>query len=117
MYTPILKQLVEKVPNATGCILVDHHGEEINTYAPDQEYEMKLLGAHMVPIHQRIETISERVNSGSHDIILIRTDNDYILTAPLKNNTYIILRLSPSPRITPSIEKLKKAIYDIIEEG
>ena len=117
MYKETLKKLVEMVPGATGCILVDSHGEEIETYAKEDDYEMKLLGAHMVPIHQRIESISKRIKSGEHDEVLIRTENEYIITAPLKNETYIILRLSSTPTITPSIVKLKSAIEDILKES
>ena len=116
MYEETLKKLVEMIPGATGCILVDSHGEEIETYAKEDNYEMKLLGAHMVPIHQRLESISKRVNSGDHQEVLIRTENEYIITAPLKNETYIILKLSPTPTITPSIVMLKNAIEDIMKD-
>ena len=64
MYLESIKKLVERVPGATGCIMVDNNGEEIVVYAKDNEYQMKLLGAHMVPIHKRLEAISQRIDSG-----------------------------------------------------
>jgi predicted regulator of Ras-like GTPase activity (Roadblock/LC7/MglB family) len=117
LYLDVIKKLVEKIPGATGCIMVDSNGEEVVVYAKDDEYQMKLLGAHMVPIHKRLEAISNRIESGDYSEILVRTDNYYIITSSIENENYLILRLSPTPAITPSILNLKQAVRDIIEES
>jgi len=116
LFRDTLQELVDHVPHANGAILVDTNGEEIVTYAEENEYEMKLLGAHLVPIHHRLEAISGRINTGLHEEIIIRTDSAYIISAPLENQLYIVLRLSPSPAITPTVFQLKKTISAIIEE-
>ncbi|MBN1882031.1 MAG: roadblock/LC7 domain-containing protein [Deltaproteobacteria bacterium] len=117
MFQETLQELVNRVPEANGAILVDTNGEEIVSFAEENEYEMKLLGAHLVPIHHRLEAISGRINTGLHEEIIIRTDSAYIISAPLENQLYIVLRLSPSPTITPTVSQLKKAISSIIEES
>lgn len=116
MYLDSIKKLVERIPGATGCIMVDTNGEEIVVYAKENEYQMKLLGAHMVPIHKRLEAISQRIDSGDYSEIIVRTDNFYIITSTIQKENYLILRLAPTPAITPSIINLKEAIRDIIEE-
>ena len=117
LFRDTLKELVKQVPEANGAILVDTNGEEIVTFAEDNEYEMKLLGAHLVPIHHRLEAISGRINTGLHEEIIIRTDTAYIISAPLENQLYIVLRLSPSPTITPTVAQVKEAIITILEES
>jgi len=116
LYQKTLKKLVEQIPGATGCILVDQLGEEVVCYAPVDEYEMKLLGAHMVPIHQRLESIESRTKVREHREVLIRTDVNYIMSAVLANNTYLVVRLVPSHRITPSLENLRIAIDEILKQ-
>jgi len=117
LFQDTLQELVNRVPQANGAILVDTNGEEIVTFAEENEYEMKLLGAHLVPIHHRLEAISGRINTGLHEEIIIRTDSAYIISAPLENQLYIVLRLSPSPIITPTVSQLKEAIASIIKES
>jgi len=117
LYFDTIKRLVEEIPDASGCILVDRHGDEIVVYAPENDYQMKLLGAHMVLIHQRLAAIEKRVNAGKHHEIFIRTDDVYIITTPLADGNYLVLRLSPTPLISRSIAMLQQAIIDIAEES
>lgn len=117
LFRDTLEKLVNQVPQANGAILVDTNGEEIVTFAEENEYEMKLLGAHLVPIHHRLEAISGRINTGLHEEIIIRTDSAYIISAPMENQLYIVLRLSPSPTITPTVSQLKEAISSIVKES
>jgi predicted regulator of Ras-like GTPase activity (Roadblock/LC7/MglB family) len=117
LYLDTIKRLVEEIPNASGCILVDRHGDEIVTYAPENEYQMKLLGAHMVLIHQRLGAIEKRVKAGKHHEIFIRTDEVYIITTPLEDGNFLVLRLLPTPLISYSIARLQQAIVDIAREG
>lgn len=117
LYINAIKKLVDRIPGALGCIIVDNSGEEIVVYSKDDEFEMKLLGAHMVPIYKRLDAISKRVDSGGYGEILVRTDNFYFITSSIEKDTYLILKLLPTPAITPSILNIKEAIKDIIEEG
>jgi predicted regulator of Ras-like GTPase activity (Roadblock/LC7/MglB family) len=117
LFFDTIKRLVDEIPHASGCILVDRHGDEIITYAPENDYQMKLLGAHMVLIHQRLAAIEKRMNAGKHHEVFIRTDNVYIITAPIEDGNYLVLRLSPTPLISFSLAKLRKAIVDIVEES
>jgi predicted regulator of Ras-like GTPase activity (Roadblock/LC7/MglB family) len=117
LYLDTIKRLVEEIPHASGCILVDRHGDEIITYAPENEYQMKLLGAHMVLVHQKLSSIEKRINAGKHREVFIRTDEVYIITAPLEDGNYLVLRLSPTPMISLSFSMLHQAILDILEEG
>ena len=117
LYINAIKKLVERIPGALGCIIVDDSGEEIVVYSKDDEYQMKLLGAHMVPIYKRLDAISQRVDSGDYSEILVRTDNFYIITSAIEKETYLILKLLPTPAISPSILNIKETIRDIVEEG
>ncbi len=117
LFFDTIKRLVDEIPHASGCIMVDRHGDEIITYAPENDYQMKLLGAHMVLIHQRLAAIEKRTNAGKHHEIFIRTDNIYIITAPLVDGNYLVLRLSPTPLISFSLRRLRKAIVQIVEEA
>jgi predicted regulator of Ras-like GTPase activity (Roadblock/LC7/MglB family) len=117
LFFDTIKRLVDEIPQASGCILVDRHGDEIITYAPENEYQMKLLGAHMVLIHQRLSAIEKRMNAGKHHEVLIRTDNVYIITTPIEGGNYLILRLMPTPLISFSLDRLQKAITDIVKES
>ena len=117
IYLNTIKRLVNDIPRATGCILVDIHGEEIMMHVTDDEYQMRLLGAYMVPILQRLESIAKRMGSETNSEVLIRTETTYIMTAPIGDGNYLVLRLEPTPLITPSIERLRKAVKDIIEDG
>ncbi len=117
LFFDTIKRLVDEIPQASGCILVDRHGDEIITYAPENEYQMKLLGAHMVLIHQKLAAIEKRMNAGRHHEVFIRTDNLYVITSPLDDGNYLVLRLAPTPLISFSLGKLQKAIVDIAREA
>ena len=66
LFFDTIKRLVDEIPQASGCILVDRHGDEIITFAPENEFQMKLLGAHMVLIHQKLAAIEKRMKAGRH---------------------------------------------------
>jgi predicted regulator of Ras-like GTPase activity (Roadblock/LC7/MglB family) len=117
LFFDTIKRLVDEIPHASGCILVDRHGDEIITYAPENDYQMKLLGAHMVLIHQKLSGIEKRMNAGKHHEVLIRTDTIYVITTPTEDGNYLVLRLAPTPLISLSLGRLRKAIVDIVEEA
>jgi predicted regulator of Ras-like GTPase activity (Roadblock/LC7/MglB family) len=117
LFLDTIKRLVDEIPSASGCILVDRHGDEIITYAPENDYQMKLLGAHMVLIHQKLSAIEKRMDSGKHHEVFIRTDDIYIMATPLEDGNYLVLRLSPTSMISQSLAKLQQAVLDIIEES
>mgnify|MGYP001072970128 CR=1 FL=1 len=117
LFFDTIKRLVDEIPQASGCIMVDRHGDEIITYAPENDYQMKLLGAHMVLIHQKLAAIEKRIEAGRHREVFTRTDNIYIITTPLVDGNFLVLRLSPTPLISLSLERLRKAIVEIIQEA
>jgi|GEM_PF-1544844 len=117
LFFDTIKRLVVEIRLASGGIMVDRHGDEIITFAPENDYQMKLLGAHMVLIHQKLATIEKRMETGKHREVFIRTDNVYIISSRLPDGNYLVLRLAPTPLISFSLEKLRKAIIDIIEES
>jgi predicted regulator of Ras-like GTPase activity (Roadblock/LC7/MglB family) len=117
LFFDTIKRLVDEIPHASGCIMVDRHGDEIITFAPENDFQMKLLGAHMVLIHQKLAAIERRMETGKHREVFIRTDNIYVITTQLPDGNYLVLRLSPTPLISLSMDRLRKASVDIIEEA
>ena len=89
-----LKQMLEQVPGALGAILADWEGEAVDQVALMDDYDIKVLGAHKGIILTRLREALGRIDGGDLEEVLIRSDQNHTLVAPVTEDYFLVLTLS-----------------------
>ena len=116
-FKTILRELVEAAPGADGAILTDWEGEAVEHFSLDDEYELKLIGAHKGIILNRIREIQQKllpceiheavISTGTHHVIIGAIGSDYSLIMTLDRNALVGRAVYAFQR---SVQALKKEI-------
>jgi hypothetical protein len=91
-FTPILTDLVARLPGGLAAVLVDQEGETVD-YAGDCEpYEIKVLGAHWRIVVDLV-TESTGPRSGALRLIAVRGRQKSVLVRPLPERYAVVVLL------------------------
>lgn len=114
----ILHELVAAVPGARGAILADWEGEEVAHYTLDDEFELKIIGAHKGIILSHLKEIHAKVGYPEPTVVEIFTDTATVLIAGIGADYCVVMTLAPSggrPKasyaLTAAVKLLMKEIY------
>ncbi|MFC1855324.1 hypothetical protein ACFL2A_02125 [Thermodesulfobacteriota bacterium] len=87
-FIDILNEIVERVPNALGAIIVDYEGESVQHVSKMDEHDLKVIGAYqeihfgtIKDSHSSAETFITK--SDDMDVISMRLDDEYFVTLVL----------------------------------
>lgn len=106
-FKKIMENLVESTPGATGSIFLDWEGEAVDQYAGENDdYHMKVLGAHKGVILKLIEDTQKLTKGSAVECVSIKMKNYSVIMAPVSNGYFVVLTLKPSSSIS-------KARYDV----
>jgi len=116
----ILSELVDSTPGASGAILTDWEGESVVCYCHscEDEYELKLLGAHTGILLGRIKDVQKRWCSGEVLEAVITTECQHFIVGSVGVDYSLILALKRDSlrdraqyRFRRSVKLLWKEIY------
>ncbi len=90
-----LDSLVDRVPGSRGAILTDWEGEAVDHAARMDEYDLKVLGAHIGIILTRLrQTVSRLTDEGGLKELVITTENGYNVVTPVSEDYFVVLTLT-----------------------
>jgi predicted regulator of Ras-like GTPase activity (Roadblock/LC7/MglB family) len=118
-FKTILKDLVQSVPGATGAILTDWEGEAVEYYSvSDNDYDLKILGAHQNIILNRVREVRDRIPSQTVRETVISTDLQHLVLGAVGNDYTLVMVLERNAlvgravvRTRCSVGLLEKEIY------
>jgi predicted regulator of Ras-like GTPase activity (Roadblock/LC7/MglB family) len=119
-FKEILSELVDATPGASGAILTDWEGESVVCYCHscEDEYEMKLIGAHKGIVLNRIKDAQQRLSHSEVLEAVITTECQHFIVGPVGDDYSLILTLKRDSllalaqyRFRRSVKLLGKEIY------
>lgn len=111
-----LSTMLEHIPGALGAIIADWEGEAVDQVALMDDYDIKILGAHKGIILTRLREALERVDGGELEEILIRSDQNNTLVAPVTEDYFLVLTLSPEAMLGRASFELRRCAALLREE-
>lgn len=85
-----LRQLVERVPESLGAILVDWEGEAVEQFSRMDDYELKIIGAHKGVILSNLREIMTRLGDDTLEEIVVNTERTETLVMPVTNEYFLV---------------------------
>ncbi|MDT8421828.1 MAG: roadblock/LC7 domain-containing protein [Desulfuromonadales bacterium] len=111
-----LNEMLELVPGSLGAIIADWEGEAVDQVARMDDYDIKILGAHKGIILTRLREALDRVEGGELEEVLIRSDQNHTLVAPLTEDYFLVLTLSPEAMLGRASFALRRCVAQLREE-
>lgn len=112
----ILHELVKAVPGARGAILADWEGEAVEQFTLDDEFEMKIVGAHKGIILSQLKDIHGKVGFPEPMVVEIATDAGTVLIAGVGADYCVVMTLAPAALKTKAAYMLKNSVNLLIKE-
>ncbi|HEY6009527.1 MAG TPA: roadblock/LC7 domain-containing protein, partial [Geobacteraceae bacterium] len=94
-FNAIITELVDRTPGATGAILADWEGEAVVQYGHDDDYELKVLGAHGGILFNLIKDIHGNYAVGEVEDAVIATDCCQVLVGAVGPDYCLVMTIGP----------------------
>jgi len=92
-FKSILTDLVQSVPGASGAIIADWEGETVDYVALIDDYELKIMAAHLGIILTRMKELQGRLSADPiHEAVITLADQRVIL-GPVGDDYSLVLTL------------------------
>ena len=115
-FKSLLNRLLEEIPGAIATIIIDWEGEAVDHVGQMDDYDIKALGAHKAIILQLLRDAMQRINCGNLEEVLIRTDDNKTLIAPLTAEYFLVLTLGPQSIATRAAFKMRCCMNELRPE-
>jgi len=102
--------MLESVPGSLGAIIADWEGEAVDQVAVLDDYDIKILGAHKGIILTRLREALDRVDGGELEEILVRSDQSNTLVAPVTEDYFLVLALTPEAMLGRASFELRRCV-------
>ncbi len=112
-FKSLLNRLLEDIPGALGAIIIDWEGESVDQVARINDYDIKILGAHSGIILGLLREALSRADSGALESVVIRTDQNKTLVAPLTEDYLLILQLGVESVTDRATYKMRCCIEEL----
>ncbi len=114
----ILKELVETTPASTGAILADWEGEAVEQHCLYDDFELKVLGAHLGIILAQMKEVHAEFPAGELRDAVITSLNQHLIVGEIGPDYSLVMTLSRGAvvgqalyRFRKAAERLQKEIY------
>lgn len=112
-FKSLLNRLLEDIPGALGAIIIDWEGESVDQVARINEYDIKVLGAHSGIVLGLLREALSRADSGALEDVVIRTEQNKTLVAPLTEDYLLILQLGVESITARATYKMRCCIEEL----
>jgi predicted regulator of Ras-like GTPase activity (Roadblock/LC7/MglB family) len=106
----VLRGLVGEVPGAWGAIFVDWEGEAVELFATNDEYEVKLAGAHTGLLLTRLVSSGKDASLGRTTSFHLRTEDAAYFLHTLDEEYFVLLAASPRTPAGVARHRLLRAV-------
>ena len=113
----LLTELVTVVPGANGAILADWEGEAVAQYClRDDDYELKVLGAHKGIILSQMREIHASLNSGELREAVITSTDQHVIIGTIGPDYNLVLTLDRSALVGFALHHFRQTLDKLREE-
>lgn len=92
-FKAILTDLVQSVPGVTGAIIADWEGETVDHVALMDDYELKIIAAHLGIILTRLKELQGRLSADPVREAIITLADQRVIVGPVGHDYSLVLTL------------------------
>ena len=116
-FSGLLTGLVQAVPGASGAILADWEGESVaHFYLHEDDYELKILGAHKGIILNRMKEVHGQLDSGPLREAVITTADQHVLIGAIGADYVLVMTLDRNTLLGPARRRFHDCLEDLYRE-
>lgn len=90
-YKKIMQTLVERVPRATGAILLDWEGEAVQEYCYCEPYEIRFIAAHQGIILSRFRELHKNGQGGEIEEVVVSSTSGRLIIGCINQDYSLML--------------------------
>jgi len=90
-FKPLLQELIDSVPGASGAIIADWEGEAVDHVARMDDYELRVIGAHKGIILGNLRQVMNRLQEDHLQEVVIATSDAQVLILPVTHDYFLVL--------------------------
>ncbi|HEX2568880.1 MAG TPA: hypothetical protein VH877_04915 [Polyangia bacterium] len=110
-FTPILQELVERVPGAIGAIFVDWDGEAVSQFATSlPELEIQIVGAQWGVVWTQTLKALRRAGLGGPVELMVDGTNGSVVVRQVTENYYVVLSLRRGTHLAKALSELDRGV-------
>lgn len=113
----ILQELVDRVPQAVGAILVDWEGEAVMEHCHCEPYDIRFIAAHKGIILARLKEMQSSAHIGEVEEVVVTSSEGHLIIGCIDNDYSLVMNIERSCPVAlaqyhfrNSIGQLKKEI-------
>ena len=116
-FKAMLTELVTAVPGASGAILADWEGEAVaQYYLHEDDYDLKILGAHKGIILNQMREIHADLGSGELKEAVITTARQHVLIGTIGPDYNLVMTLIRAALIGYAFHHFRRTLEQLREE-
>jgi predicted regulator of Ras-like GTPase activity (Roadblock/LC7/MglB family) len=107
----LLQELVQHTPGATRAILTDWEGEAVEQFSLfDDEYDLKVLGAHQNIILNRIRDMRHKIPEQTLQEAVITTDRQRLLIGAVGDDYTLVMTMEREAIVARALVQLQRSV-------
>jgi predicted regulator of Ras-like GTPase activity (Roadblock/LC7/MglB family) len=117
LFDTLLKGLVYAVAGANGAILADWEGESVaHCYLQDDDYELKILGAHKGIILNQMKEIHGQLGGGLLQEAVITTADQHVLVGAVGSEYVLVMTLERNALVGLALRRFRDCLGAMYKE-
>ena len=112
----ILKNLVERVPQAIGAILVDWEGEAVMEHCHCDPYDIRFIAAHKGIILARLKAMQNSAGIGEVEDVVVTSSKGHLIIGCIDDDYSLVMNIERSCPVALALYPFRMAITSLRRE-
>lgn len=112
----ILKDLVDKVPQAIGAILVDWEGEAVMEHCHCDPYDMRFIAAHKGIILERLKEMQSTAQIGEVEDVVVTSSGGHLIIGCIDQYYSLVMNIERSCLVALALYHFRRAVTELKKE-
>ncbi len=115
-FEAILKNLVERVPQAVGAILMDWEGEAVTEQCHCDPYDIRFIAAHKGIILARLTEMRSAAQTGDVEDVVVTSSKGHLIIGRVNQEYSLVMNIERSCPVAPALFHFRRAITELKRE-
>jgi predicted regulator of Ras-like GTPase activity (Roadblock/LC7/MglB family) len=115
-YKRILKELVERTPQAVGAVLVDWEGEAVQEFCHCDPYDIRFIGAHEMIILSRFREAHKSGLGGVVEEVVVSASGGFLIIGAIDQEYSLVMSIGRDCPLGLSLHHFRTAIGQLKKE-
>ncbi len=112
----ILKELVERVPQAIGAILVDWEGEAVMEHCLCDPYDIRFIAAHKSIILTRLREMHSTAQTGEVEDVVVTSSKGHLIIGCIDQEYSLVMNVERTSPIALTLHHFRRAVSELKKE-